>query len=91
MILAYNHQQEYWLAHVQLQFTLDLSSTVHIIRQQLNYLITYNRIFNMFSLTEIKEAHKRKKIMRERFKQEDNIASAMVIWVNEILPNWEGM
>ncbi|KAM7101988.1 LOW QUALITY PROTEIN: TBC1 domain family member 12 [Ciconia maguari] len=40
---------------------------------------------------EIKEAHKRKKIMRERFKQEENIASAMVIWVNEILPNWEGM
>lgn len=29
--------------------------------------------------------------MRERFKQEENIASAMVIWVNEILPNWEGM
>lgn len=29
--------------------------------------------------------------MRERFKQEESIASAMVIWVNEILPNWEGM
>ncbi|KAG8523616.1 TBC1 domain family member 12, partial [Galemys pyrenaicus] len=40
---------------------------------------------------EIKEAHKRKKIMKERFKQEDNIASAMVIWINEILPNWEVM
>ncbi|NXF45623.1 TBC12 protein, partial [Oceanites oceanicus] len=40
---------------------------------------------------EIKEAHKRKRIMRERFKQEENIASAMVIWVNEILPNWEGI
>uniref|UniRef100_A0A8C8S8F8 TBC1 domain family member 12 n=1 Tax=Pelusios castaneus TaxID=367368 RepID=A0A8C8S8F8_9SAUR len=40
---------------------------------------------------EIKEAHKRKRIMKERFKQEENIASAMVIWINEILPNWEGM
>ncbi|XP_026526556.1 TBC1 domain family member 12 isoform X1 [Notechis scutatus] len=40
---------------------------------------------------EIKEAHRRKKIMKERFKQEENIASAMVIWVNEILPNWESM
>lgn len=41
--------------------------------------------------TEIKEAHKRKKIMKERFKQEESIASAMVIWINEILPNWEVM
>ncbi|XP_053441205.1 TBC1 domain family member 12 isoform X1 [Nycticebus coucang] len=40
---------------------------------------------------EIKEAHKRKRIMKERFKQEENIASAMVIWINEILPNWEVM
>lgn len=40
---------------------------------------------------EIKEAHKRKRIMRERFKQEENIANAMVIWINEILPNWEVM
>ncbi|XP_070608464.1 TBC1 domain family member 12 isoform X2 [Erythrolamprus reginae] len=40
---------------------------------------------------EIKEAHRRKKIMKERFKQEENIANAMVIWVNEILPNWESM
>lgn len=29
--------------------------------------------------------------MKERFKQEENIASAMVIWINEILPNWEVM
>ncbi|XP_007949488.1 TBC1 domain family member 12 [Orycteropus afer afer] len=42
-------------------------------------------------LHEIKEAHKRKKIMKERFKQEENIASAMVIWINEILPNWDVM
>ncbi|XP_036024205.1 TBC1 domain family member 12 isoform X1 [Onychomys torridus] len=40
---------------------------------------------------EIKEAHKRKRIMKERFKQEESIASAMVIWINEILPNWEVM
>ncbi|KAL0616224.1 TBC1 domain family member 12 [Plecturocebus cupreus] len=42
-------------------------------------------------ITKIKEAHKRKRIMKERFKQEENIASAMVIWINEILPNWEVM
>ncbi|CAH6960159.1 Tbc1d12 [Phodopus roborovskii] len=41
--------------------------------------------------SEIKEAHKRKRIMRERFKQEESIASAVVIWINEILPNWEVM
>lgn len=30
-------------------------------------------------------------MMKERFKQEENIANAMVIWINEILPNWEVM
>lgn len=29
--------------------------------------------------------------MKERFKQEENIANAMVVWINEILPNWEVM
>ncbi|XP_067286590.1 TBC1 domain family member 12 isoform X2 [Pseudorasbora parva] len=40
---------------------------------------------------ELKEAQKKKKQMKERFKQEDSIANAMVVWNNEILPNWESM
>ncbi|XP_043912592.1 TBC1 domain family member 12 isoform X2 [Protopterus annectens] len=40
---------------------------------------------------EMKEALKRKKIMKERFKQEENIANAMIIWNTEVLPNWETM
>ncbi|XP_073684556.1 TBC1 domain family member 12 isoform X2 [Garra rufa] len=40
---------------------------------------------------EMKEAQKKKKQMKERFKQEDSIANAMVVWNNEILPNWENM
>ncbi|XP_032889470.1 TBC1 domain family member 12 isoform X2 [Amblyraja radiata] len=38
---------------------------------------------------EVKEAQKRKKIMKERFRQEENIAHAMIIWNTDILPNWE--
>ncbi|XP_052427035.1 TBC1 domain family member 12 isoform X4 [Carassius gibelio] len=40
---------------------------------------------------ELKEAQKKKKQMKERFKQEESIANAMVVWNNEILPNWESM
>ncbi|XP_044155894.1 TBC1 domain family member 12 isoform X1 [Bufo gargarizans] len=40
---------------------------------------------------EVKEAQRRKKLMKERFKQEENIASAMVVWNTEILPNWDAM
>ncbi|XP_041939196.1 TBC1 domain family member 12 isoform X1 [Alosa sapidissima] len=40
---------------------------------------------------ELKEAQRKKKMMKERFKQEESIASAMVAWNNEILPNWESM
>ncbi|XP_030630953.1 TBC1 domain family member 12 [Chanos chanos] len=40
---------------------------------------------------ELKEAQKKKRQMKERFKQEESIANAMVIWNNEILPNWESM
>ncbi|KAG9345979.1 hypothetical protein JZ751_007794 [Albula glossodonta] len=40
---------------------------------------------------EMKEAQRKKKQMKERFKQEEIIANAMVIWNNEILPNWESM
>ncbi|KAI2658758.1 TBC1 domain family member 12 [Labeo rohita] len=40
---------------------------------------------------QLKEAQKKKKQMKERFKQEESIANAMVVWNNEILPNWESM
>ncbi|XP_042718957.1 TBC1 domain family member 12 isoform X1 [Lagopus muta] len=61
------------------------------VEEALRHRQEYDEMVAEAKKREIKEAHKRKKIMRERFKQEDNIASAMVIWVNEILPNWEGM
>ncbi|XP_036384567.1 TBC1 domain family member 12 isoform X1 [Megalops cyprinoides] len=40
---------------------------------------------------EMKEAQRKKRQMKERFKQEEIIANAMVIWNTEILPNWESM
>ncbi|XP_055032183.2 TBC1 domain family member 12 isoform X1 [Misgurnus anguillicaudatus] len=40
---------------------------------------------------ELKDAQKKKKQMKERFKQEESIANAMLVWNNEILPNWENM
>uniref|UniRef100_UPI00398E5436 TBC1 domain family member 12-like isoform X2 n=1 Tax=Pristiophorus japonicus TaxID=55135 RepID=UPI00398E5436 len=38
---------------------------------------------------EMKDAQRRKKIMKERFRQEESIAHAMIIWNTDILPNWE--
>ncbi|XP_019358147.1 PREDICTED: TBC1 domain family member 12 isoform X1 [Gavialis gangeticus] len=61
------------------------------IEEALRHRQEYDEMVAEAKKREIKEAHKRKKIMKERFKQEENIASAMVIWINEILPNWEGM
>ncbi|XP_078079667.1 TBC1 domain family member 12 isoform X2 [Mustelus asterias] len=40
---------------------------------------------------EIKEAQRRKKIMKERFRQEESISHAMIIWNTDILPNWESI
>ncbi|XP_028976352.1 TBC1 domain family member 14 isoform X2 [Esox lucius] len=40
---------------------------------------------------EMKEAQRKKRQMKERFKQEDSIANAMIIWNNDILPNWNCM
>ncbi|KAJ7987724.1 hypothetical protein DPEC_G00329460 [Dallia pectoralis] len=40
---------------------------------------------------ELREAQRKRKEMKERFKQEDSIANAMVVWNNDILPNWENM
>lgn len=41
--------------------------------------------------TELKEAQRKRKEMKERFKQEDSIANAMVVWNHDILPNWDNM
>lgn len=40
---------------------------------------------------ELKDAQKKKRQMKERYRQEENIANAMVIWNIEVLPNWESM
>ncbi|XP_058154783.1 TBC1 domain family member 12 [Dasypus novemcinctus] len=61
------------------------------IEEALRHRQEYDEMVAEAKKREIKEAFKRKKIMKERFKQEENIASAMVIWINEILPNWEVM
>ncbi|XP_066094886.1 TBC1 domain family member 12 isoform X1 [Saccopteryx bilineata] len=61
------------------------------VEEALRHRQEYDEMVAEAKKREIKEAHKRKKIMKERFKQEENIANAMVIWNNEILPNWEVM
>ncbi|XP_064125634.1 TBC1 domain family member 12 isoform X1 [Loxodonta africana] len=61
------------------------------VEEALRHRQEYDEMVAEAKKREIKDAHKRKKIMKERFKQEENIASAMVIWINEILPNWEVM
>ena len=42
-------------------------------------------------MSELKEAQRKKRQMKERIRQEESIASAMVIWNNDILPHWETM
>jgi len=37
----------------------------------------------------MKEAQRKKRQMKERHRQEDSISNAMVIWNNEILPQWD--
>ncbi|XP_052569556.1 TBC1 domain family member 12 isoform X3 [Peromyscus californicus insignis] len=61
------------------------------VEEALRHRQEYDEMVAEAKKREIKEAHKRKRIMKERFKQEESIASAMVIWINEILPNWEVM
>ncbi|XP_044924900.1 TBC1 domain family member 12 isoform X1 [Mustela putorius furo] len=61
------------------------------VEEALRHRQEYDEMVAEAKKREIKDAYKRKKIMKERFKQEENIASAMVIWINEILPNWEIM
>lgn len=53
-----------------------------------------NRRFDrllMFFLSEMKEAQRKKRQMKERHRQEDSISNAMVIWNNEILPQWDSV
>uniref|UniRef100_G3PAP9 Rab-GAP TBC domain-containing protein n=1 Tax=Gasterosteus aculeatus aculeatus TaxID=481459 RepID=G3PAP9_GASAC len=40
---------------------------------------------------EMKEAQRKKRQMKERHRQEDSISNAMVIWNNEILPQWDSV
>ncbi|XP_072476266.1 TBC1 domain family member 14 isoform X2 [Notamacropus eugenii] len=40
---------------------------------------------------ELKEAQRRKKQQEERCRLEENIGNAVLVWNNEILPNWETM
>ncbi|XP_046888318.1 TBC1 domain family member 12 isoform X3 [Hypomesus transpacificus] len=40
---------------------------------------------------ELKEAQKKQKMIKERLKQEEGIANAMLVWNNDILPHWDSM
>ncbi|KAL6102137.1 tbc1d12 [Pungitius sinensis] len=40
---------------------------------------------------EMKEAQRKKRQMKERHRQEDSISNAMVVWNNEILPQWDSV
>ncbi|KAG9268379.1 TBC1 domain family member 12-like [Astyanax mexicanus] len=51
----------------------------------------YNEMVAGAKRREMKEAQRKKRQMKERYRQEENIAHAMVIWNTEVLPNWESM
>ncbi|CAL8309874.1 unnamed protein product [Boreogadus saida] len=51
----------------------------------------YDEIVAEAKKRELKEAQKRQKQVRERLKQEESIANAMVVWNNDILPHWDSM
>ncbi|KAM4703772.1 TBC1 domain family member 12 isoform 2-T2 [Rhinophrynus dorsalis] len=61
------------------------------VHETLKHRQEYDEMVAEAKKREVKEAQRRKKLMKERFKQEENIASAMVIWNTEILPNWDAM
>ncbi|KAG8552318.1 hypothetical protein GDO81_004474, partial [Engystomops pustulosus] len=61
------------------------------VHETLRHRQEYDEMVAEAKKREVKEAQRRKKLMKERFKQEENIASAMVIWNSEILPNWDAM
>lgn len=41
--------------------------------------------------SEVKEAQRKKRQMKERHRREESISNAMVIWNAEILPHWDIM
>lgn len=49
----------------------------------------YNDMISGAKRRELKEAQRKKKQMKERHRQEESIARAVVVWNTEILPNWE--
>lgn len=51
----------------------------------------YNEMVAGARRREMKDAQRKKRQMKERYKQEECIARAVIIWNNEILPNWETM
>ncbi|XP_062863839.1 uncharacterized protein tbc1d12a [Trichomycterus rosablanca] len=51
----------------------------------------YNQMMAGAKRRELKEAQRKKKQMKERLRQEENIARALLIWNTEVLPNWESM
>lgn len=61
------------------------------VHETLRHRQEYDEMVAEAKKREVKEAQRRKKQMKERFKQEENIASAMVIWNTDILPNWDAM
>ncbi|CAH2322087.1 nucleolar complex 3 homolog [Pelobates cultripes] len=61
------------------------------VHETLRHRQEYDEMVAEAKKREVKEAQRRKKLMKERFKQEENIASAMVIWNTEILPNWDAV
>ncbi|KAE8590804.1 hypothetical protein XENTR_v10018211 [Xenopus tropicalis] len=61
------------------------------VHETLRHRQEYDEMVAEAKKREVKEAQRRKKLMKERIRQEENIASAMVIWNTEILPNWDVM
>ncbi|XP_077115085.1 TBC1 domain family member 12 isoform X3 [Ranitomeya variabilis] len=61
------------------------------VHETLRHRQEYDEMVAEAKKREVKEAQRRKKMMKERFKQEENIASAMVVWNSEILPNWDAV
>ncbi|XP_066456802.1 TBC1 domain family member 12 isoform X1 [Eleutherodactylus coqui] len=61
------------------------------VHETLRHRQEYDEMVAEAKKREVKEAQRRKKLMKERFKQEENIASAMVVWNTEILPNWDAV
>lgn len=56
------------------------------------FLLSYSNLVVMYSvIVELKEMKLQEKRFKEKCKQEDGIVSAVSLWTNEILPNWETM